>query len=549
LDHVALYGHLILKSDTLSEKRFYLQEADMRKKTRSYYLLGITIVVALLSSGFLAVGMAAEEGSQTGEVIFVTGNSNFGRVGGDPATYSSGGGPSVSHTVFDGLTIEDWNKRDVAAIAKSWKISPDWKYYDFFLREDVKFHDGSPVTAEDVKYSIETYMRKDLRFMWGTMYRALINRVEVMNPYHVRIFFHRCYMGFEGQFGFGAGVMPKAYREKVGDKGFADKPIGAGPFKWKDYRQDQWFLLEAVKKHYRYTPEYKNLKFVYVPEHATRLAMLKSGEADIVSLIGPHIEPVKNDPNLRIVYTPYVTGTIIAFADLMKTEDPSPFHDIRVRKAASLAIDRATICQKVLFGAAEPYGEVLAPHVLGYDPSVKPDPYDPKGAKALLAEAGYPNGFETTLNTTVGGKYWMEAVMANLSDIGIKAKLNLYEGGAWWEAFRAKNLRGLISAVSFFNAPYTAPENLQLFYVRLFPFAYVTNREISRALIEANCAIDEDEIAEWDKKISKLIRDSRINIHLWVSHSPYGVGPKIAFFKPKVGSSPSQAYEYIRLKR
>ncbi|MBW2086622.1 MAG: ABC transporter substrate-binding protein, partial [Deltaproteobacteria bacterium] len=415
------------------------------KGTRHNYLWGLCFATIMLIIFIFAFRPLAGLAAQTGDVIYAVSADSFGRVGGDPATFSGGSGPSVSHTVFDGLTIEDMDKRDVPAIAKSWKVAPGWKYVDFFLRDDVKFHDGNPVTAEDVKFSLETYMRKELKFLFYPILSRKIKAIEVKNPYHLRVHFNTSYMGFWGQFGFGGGVMPKAYREKVGDKGFADKPIGAGPFKWIDYRQDQWFLLEAVKNHYRHTPEYKTLKFVYVPEHSTRLAMLKAGEADIISLIGPHIPPVKADPNLRIVYSPYVTGTVLAFGDLRRPKDPSPFHDIRVRKAASLAIDRKIICKKILFNASEPWGEVLAPVTLGYDPSVKPDPYDPEAAKALLAEAGYANGFETTLNVPISSKYWAEAIAANLADVGIKAKVELYEGGTWIKVFRFKKLRGLVS--------------------------------------------------------------------------------------------------------
>lgn len=520
------------------------------KEFRCNLLFGFCLVMLMLTTTIPSLVPTEVMAAQTGDVVYAVGSSAFNRVGGDPATFSGGGGPSVSHTVFDGLTIEDWDKRDVPAIAKSWEVAPGWKYVDFFLRDDVEFHDGIQVTAEDVKFSFETYNRKDLKFIFSPLWRRRIKSVEVINPYHVRVHLNEAYMGFWGQFGFGGGVLPKKYRERVGDKGFADKPIGAGPFKWVDYKQDVYWKVEAVQNHYRHTPEYKTLKFIYVPEHSTRLAMLKSGEADIVSLIGPLVPQVKADPNLRIVSSKYVTGTVLAYADLFsRRRGPSPFHDIRVRKAASLAIDRKTICDKILFGTAEPYGEVLAPVTLGYDPSVKPDPYDPEAAKALLAEAGYPKGFETTINTNKINKFWAEAVAANLADVGIKAKVELYEGGTWVKAFRSRKLRGLVSTVSFYNALREGPANLSNFYVQIMPWCYVSTREISAAVIKAGWSMTEEEIADWDRKISRLIRESRINMHLWANHTPYGMGPGIEFYKPKAGSTPTQAYEYIRLRR
>jgi ABC-type transport system substrate-binding protein len=170
-------------------------------------------------------------------------------------------------------------------------------------------------------------------------------------------------------------------------------------------------------------------------------------------------------------------------------------------------------------------------------------------AKALLAEAGYAQGFETTLNTTSASQYWVEAVASNLREVGIKTRVELYESGAWVEAFRARKLTGLVTTISWFNALRAGPANLLNFYVGFMPFCYVTTKEIHKSILEAGASLTEDEIADWDRKISKLIRDSRINIHLWATHTSYGVGPKIEFYRPKAGSTPTQAYEYIRLKR
>jgi len=513
------------------------------------HFLSIRLILIIFLAIFFWLVPGAGQADQTGVVVYAVSGSSFNRIGGDPATTRGGGAIWVSHVVFDGLTIEDMNKKDVPAVAKSWKLAPGWEYVDFFLRDDVKFHNGDPVTAEDAKYSLEKYMTRHYKFLFSPVFRRKIKKIEVVNPYHLRVYFNEAYMGFWGQFGLGGGIMPKKYREKVGDKGFAEKPIGCGPFRWVDYKQDQWFEVEAVEKHYRHTPEYKTLKAVYVPEPSTRLAMLRAGEADIATLSSANVPVVKADPDLRLVLSKNLMASVLIFGDLLSDEVKTPFHDIRVRKAASLAIDRKGITEKIFFGVAEPYGEVLSPVTLGYDPSIKPDPYDPEAAKALLAEAGYPNGFETKLCTGTSGKYWAEAVSSNLADIGIKAKLDLYESGAWMENFVTKRLRGLVSHVSYYNALRQGPENMSNFYMEGMPWCYMTTPEISAAVIKGQWSMSDEETAEWGRKISKLIRDSRINIHLWSSHGIYGVGPKIAYYQPKAGSVPSQAYEYIRLKR
>jgi peptide/nickel transport system substrate-binding protein len=323
-----------------------------------------------LTAFLLAPGLA--QGEQTGDVVVASPWAVFNTTGGDPAK-QTGAPPYANMTVFDSLVHVTQDRQFVPAMAKSFQIAPGWKYIDFVLRDDLKFHNGAPVTVEDVKYSLDTYMREDLKYVFGQMWRRTIKDVEILSPSEIRIHLAKADWGVIGRLWWGGGIMPKAYREEVGDEGFADKPIGAGPFKWVGYEQDQWLKVAAVKDHYRKTPKFKTLKIVFVPEPSTRLAMLQTGEADIVTLIGPHAPQVEADSNLRVHWVKYTMGVNLVYADLVDPKTPSPFHDIRVRKAVSLAIDRKTICEKILFGAAEPWGDVLPPITLGFDKTLEPD--------------------------------------------------------------------------------------------------------------------------------------------------------------------------------
>jgi len=523
----------------------------LMKKSRQKYLLAFALVMITSISVFFSVEMTESKDNPTGDVVYAISSSSFGRIGGDPVT-SNGSNPYVSQTVFEGLTTVDDRAADIPALAKSWHIAENWSHIDINLRDDIhsiKFHNGEPVTAEDVKYSLETFMRPESRWLFKPLYTDLVDKIEIVNPYKIRVHLTGPMLRFNGHFSIAGGIFPKQYREKVGDAGFADKPIGAGPFKWVDYKQDQWFQVEAVQEHYRKTPEIKTLKFIYVPDHATRLAMLRAREVDIAQLSAPHVPAVKADPALRVVLGKYYSGSVLVYADLKKKEEASPFHDIRVRKAASLAIDRKTICEKIFFGTAEPWGEVLNPATLGFDPSVKPDPYSPEAAKALLAEAGYPDGFETTLCGTQGSKYWLEGIQAQLGEVGINAKLEIYEGGAWVRAFQRRRLRGLVTSTSFVYALREAPANQDIFYQENRPWCYVTTPEISKTILQGNSAISDEDLTAAGRKISKLVRESRIRLHLWAHHAVYGVGPKIEYYQPGIGNAPQRTFENIRVKR
>jgi peptide/nickel transport system substrate-binding protein len=514
------------------------------KRIRIGKVLWLFLGVFFLITVFPVSGFA----EQKGDIVYVTGYPMFYHTGGDPVTHFAGQGPFLATTVFEGLVDTAVDLSMIPSAAKSWTIAPDWSYVDFFMNEGMKFHNGDPVTAEDAKFSLDLCMNKKYKHILAADYRRNIKEIQVLGTYKVRFSLNNPAPGIFKRLWWSGPIMPKKYREKVGDKVFADKPIGSGPFKWVDYKQDQFFTMEALKKHYRKTPEIKTFKIVYVPEHSTRLAMLKAGEADIAEIIGPHIPVIKADPNLRLFQVKHTIGTSLAFFDLAFPDQPSPFKDIRVRKAVSLAIDRQGICEKLFFGGAEPWGEVICPYTLGYDPTIKPDPYNPEKAKALLAEAGYPNGFKTYLNGGRGSKYYWEAIAANLADVGIETEVKIFEGGAWFGAHQGKKLRGMKTRNSWYDAEIHPGADLQNGYTSDNIWTYTKLPEISKAIIDSMAATSDKDAAAWGRKISKLIRKDYKRPMLWSSHSNYGLSPRILEWGPQKGSYPGTRFEYMKIK-
>jgi ABC-type transport system substrate-binding protein len=240
-------------------------------------------------------------------------------------------------------------------------------------------------------------------------------------------------------------------------------------------------------------------------------------------------------------------GIDLIFADLVDPETTSPFKDIRVRKAVSLAIDRQSICEKILFGTATPQGDVISPITLGYDPALKADPYDPEKAKALLKEAGYPKGIKTTMPVMQSYKLIGEAISANLAEAGIIAPIELYEVGAFYEGgWAPRKLRGLIPYAGWAAAEPYAANDLGAFYAKDAFHCYFTTPEIDKALQDANQSENDAEMQAWGRKLSKLIREAFITTFLWSSHKPYGMGPRVKSWDAPVGST--TGYETITLK-
>jgi peptide/nickel transport system substrate-binding protein len=516
----------------------------LNNQSSGSYSLAITIVIMVMLAGTLVPGAEARE-----DVVVANLSPVFNCKGGDPSTQAASP-PYANQMVFDSLVDLDTKANFVPAIAESFEISPDWKHIDFFLRDNVKFHDGTILTAEDVKYSLDNYIGRGYRsrFIFRISWKRTVGDIEIVNPKHVRVHMKKADAGFLRRLWWGAGIMPKAYREKIGVKEFAKKPIGTGPFKWVDFKQDRWFTVEAVDKHFLKTPAFKTFRMLYVPEHSTRLAMLKANEADMISLIGVHVPQVKSDPNYKVQWIKYASSSILYFADLVDPNSKTPFHDMRVRQAVDMAIDRKLICEKVLFGSSEPLGDVISPISAGYDPSIKPAPYDPEAAKKLLAEAGYPDGFETAINTTMNNPY-VDAVAASLDEIGIKTKINKFEGGAFLQGYTQKKLRGLVPYASWYSAEVSAPADLSDFYGRESAHCFNTTDEIDSIIKKGLYAISHEDLAKAGRELSKAIRDSRITLMLWANNAPYGLSNKIKSWNPAMGAAPAADFDTIVLNK
>src|SRR5437764_7781639 len=311
------------------------------------------------------------------------------------------------------------------SLAESWSMSKDGLAYEFVLRKGVKFHNGEPVTAQDVKFSLERY-----RGGGAATLKARVAGVDVVDAQRVRIRLKQPwpdFMTFYGTPATGAGwVVPKKYVEKVGDDGFKRAPIGAGPYRFVSFNPGVELVLEANEQYWRKPPAVKRLIFRSVPDDTTRLAMLKRGEADIAYQIrGPLAEEVRRTPGLTLkALNPTFTEWLV-FVD--QWDPKSPWADRRVRLAANLAINRQAINESEYLGFARAASSIIPRDFQFYWPA-PPYAYDPARARQLLAEAGYARGFEAgDLSTDAVYAATAEAVVNDLRAVGIRARLRPLE--------------------------------------------------------------------------------------------------------------------------
>ncbi len=450
----------------------------------------------------------------------------------------------VLYALHDALVKPMPGVRMSPSLAESWTVSEDQRVYEFTLRPGLKFHNDDPFTAEDVKFS---FLRSK-----GSLIHQKVKEVVVVDPTHVRFVLHEPwpdFMTFYGTFASGAGwIVPKGYTEKVGNDGFKKHPIGLGPYKFVSSQPGIELVMEAFEGYWRKVPSVKRLVFKSVPESTTRLAMLMRDEVDVAYLLdGSLAESVKNNPKLKLAFSGGIGTTYIDFLDMW---DPkSPWADQRVRLAASLAIDRKAISQAETLGASLPNGNVVPP---GFEFALKidADPYDPERAKKLLAEAGYPNGFDA------GDLYpWPpyfstgEAITGYLGAIGIKTRMRTMERAAFYAALATKKLKGLCVCV---NAVYgNASSRLSETVPSDGAFAYGGWPDIDalykQQADETNVAKREALLHQIQRTLHERQRFAPIYDYIWAS----GLGPKVEepalmLINPYPWSAP---LEEVKLKR
>jgi peptide/nickel transport system substrate-binding protein len=430
------------------------------------------------------------------------------------------------------------------SLAESWTVSDDQQMYEFKLREGLTFHNGDPFTAEDVKFTF-------LRYKSNTL-QEKVREVEIVDPYRVRFHLHQPwpdFMTYYGTLATGAGwIVPKKYLEQVGDDGFRRHPIGLGPYKFVSHTPGVELVMEAVENYWRKVPHVKRLVFKSVPENTTRLAMLKKGEVDVAyDLDVPSAEEVKRDPRLQLAFS----GGIGSFyLDFLEQWDPkSPWHDTRVRLAANYALDREALSEAERLGASPPAGSII-PRTFEFALPIEPYPYDPARAKRLLAEAGYPNGFDAG-ELTPNPPYFSlgEAVANYLGAIGIKLKLRTMERAAFQSARAAKQLRGLCICVSarYGNAATRIEESV----VSTGTFAYGGYPDLDALFKQQDKETDRAKREAMLHQIQQLMHERVMFGPIWLYFWPSGIGARVAdpalmAINPYPWSAP---LEEVRLKQ
>ena len=452
----------------------------------------------------------------------------------------------VLYALHDAMAKPMPGSMQAPSLAEAWSTAEDNLSYDFTLRDGVRFHNGEPVTAEDVKFSFERY-----RGASGQLMKERIAGIDVLDARHVRFRLKQPWPDFLTFYAFASGagwVVPKKYVEKVGDDGFKKAPIGAGPYKFVSFTPGIELVLEAFDGYWRKPPAVKRIVMKSIPDESTRLAALKHGEIDIAySIRGELAQEIKNTPGLSLKATVTQDPNWIYFPD--QWDPKSPWHDIRVRQAANLALDRDAMNEALFLGECKITNSMI-PDTFDYYWQPPPAVYDPKKAKELLAAAGYPNGFDA-------GAFYVDSSYSNIGEVavdyfqqvGIRTNLQPVERAGFLTAFGAKKYtHGVLRAAS--GAFGNSATRLASFVVKGGTYVYGSYPDIDELYPQQADELDPKKRAAILQKMQQLAHEKALAAPLWLLAFLNGVGSRVgnSSFGQIPGFPYSAPFEDITIK-
>jgi peptide/nickel transport system substrate-binding protein len=436
----------------------------------------------------------------------------------DPATSVTISDFRILANIYDGVVRFKPGTLDIEpCLAKSWEVSPDGKTYTFKLRDDVWFHDGSKFDASSLKFNFDRVTDKTHPFYDTGPFPFVfvvgpIARTEAPDPatfiLHLSTPYAPLLRILAGTIGGLAGISPASV-QKYG-KEFAQHGGGSGPFMLKEWVRNQRIVLEANKKYWDGAPKLAGLVFQPIEEDQSRISAMLSGATDLTIEVPPdNVPEFKKDP--RFVYYEQPGGHTWY---LMLNCTKKPFDNKLVRQALNYAINKQAMVTEVLKGTATVSASVTPPaFAWAYDSSLEPYPYDPAKAKALLSEAGYPNGVDVTFYVTQNGSGMLSpvimgtALQADLAAVGIRAKIETYE----WNTFLGRILPDMkdadIAELSFMTADPDTHPSLALRTGSGVNAGHYSNPEVDKLIDEARIEMDPAKRGALYKKMQAIVHD------------------------------------------
>lgn len=493
------------------------------KKNRTIFAL--MLVFALLSTVVSGCGGSAGQETPTTGDIFVIARAT------DASTLDCGyaydeGEIDLMYHIYDGLVqFKNSNLEVEPALAESWTPSEDGTVWIFNLRQDVKFHDGTDFNADAVVFSFKRLIDENHPYYgmgdysyFDWLLADAIKDVKAVDEYTVEISLNDKFAPFLTYLGYYSEFIVSPTAVKKYGQDFFKNPVGTGPFKFTEWKKDEYIKLSANEDYWDEKPEINTLIWKVVPDDSTRLMELESGQVQAIKHISPNqLDKIKSNDQLVLKQC---AGANIFFASF--NTEKKPFNDLRVRQAVNYAIDMDKLVNSSYEGLATRAVNPMPPTIFGFNNDVKAYPYDPEKAKELLAEAGYPNGLNIELNVFSEARPYVsrpidvaQIIKSDLSKAGINCKLTMNEWGT--HSSIMNNMEHEFAFNGWYDIPY--PNNfLKAMVINGSNTGYAPDKIVELAN-KALATYNKDEQIEYYKEMQAIIHeDAPI---LPIAHSDY----------------------------
>jgi peptide/nickel transport system substrate-binding protein len=430
---------------------------------------------------------------------------------------------TVYRNIFDNLVTRDGTGRIVPQIGAAWKYRSD-TVVDFTIRTDVKFHDGTKLTADDVVYSVQRIIDPNFKSPQLGQFNSIV-KAEVTAPDTVRLTTSSPYPALLAQL-VKLSIVPKAHIEKVGAEKFNLEPIGSGPYKFAGWQKGVRVTLAANDDYWRGRPPFKTVTFQAVPDTSTRIANLRTGRSDVIRQLNPDdAVALKSETRLNVLSV--ATERIgYLFINALAT----PTKDVRVRRAIAHAIDRNLIIAALLAGYGKPVDIVLTPANFGFVADVKGWPYDPARARALVKEAGAEGAELTFITSPAYDQRVVQAIQQMLGEAGLKVTISSTDQPTFLRRRQGTpEDAGALSLGRWSCACQDADGVIFPLFHSESIWAKYKNPDYDREVVAARQTLDETSRLRHYRRAFEILRDDLPGIGIYQDFAIYGARKELAW--------------------
>lgn len=490
----------------------------------------VTVFCLFLAAGLLlAPGPAAAKDTN---LVVIGLNSDARSL--DPVLTMDATTIRVLRHIYDALFFRDRNMKVIPELAESYEFDDNLTWV-IRLRKGVKFHNGEVFNAEAVKTTIEFVLNPENKAITRTLVDR-IDKIEIIDDYTIKITTKSPFITLPENLIEVFIAPPKLVKEK-GMTHLTANPVGTGSYKLKSWTKDREIHLVKNDEYFKGVPAIDEIVVRVIPEVGPRVSALVVGEVDLIPDVPPHLIPQVNGSGAAKVKG--VPGRRIIFIALDNVNE-GPMQDVRVRQAMNYGVNVDEIIRTVMEGQATRTPGPLTPINSGFDPTLKPYPYDPEKAKQLLKEAGYEKGLNLTLHACQGrylkDKEYAQAVAAQLSKIGVNVQVKFYEWGNYLQHLRSRKLPNGKSGnvLSDFHLNGRSDRELEggimyAWFKSGASWVAFTDPEIDKELSAAIEIVNREKRKEAFNKLQRQIQAAAPWIFLWQQHDLYGVSDRLVW--------------------